>query len=219
MILRVGSWHLKGLNFLSYTRRWIRASGLSPGVSLTFPLRASISTTTNKIKTKGAWLTTEEAVHGWPFLSFFTKRWRISVTFTVFPPNLSATVDSLRSGCPGEGRVLPFLFFTVEALACLSPCPPSHPVPTITAFSPKQGRLFRPSLAVLSSWLLTLLPVCREGFCVVLATCFSPRMNDGWLARATALPSRVLGPLLPSFSSDCLRNPRDPASRVAPSHH
>lgn len=74
--------------------------------------------------------------------------------------------------------------------------PASHPGPTVTAVSPKQGRLFRPSLAVLFSWLLTLLPVCREGFCLVLATCFSPRMNDGWVACATSLSSHVLGPLL-----------------------
>lgn len=91
---------------------------------------------------------------------------------------------------PGEGRALPCHVSLVRRQ------PASHRVPTVPAFSPEQGWLFRPSWAILSSRLLTLRPICREGFCWVLATHFSPRTSDRWVARAPALSFRVLGPLL-----------------------
>lgn len=87
----------------------------------------------NKIKTKVAWLLPEETMLVWPLLSYFTKRWCKSVTFTIFPPNLSVSVyDFMVSECTGKNKVLACFTLLVQWVNA------SDPVLTLTVFSPKR---------------------------------------------------------------------------------
>lgn len=74
-----------------------------PGLSPAFPL-LGLYLHDNQIKTKVAGLIAEEAMRVRPFLSYFTKRWRKSTTFTFFPPNLPVDAGKrTASWCTGEG--------------------------------------------------------------------------------------------------------------------
>ena len=130
-------------------------------------------------------------MHGWPFLSYFTKRQHTSVTSAVFPPKLSATVDgSLGSGHPRKA-------------ACFCATSYWRGVGLPLTLSPRSLHLAQNRAGSSGPpWLFFLhdfsrsSPFGREGFSLVLATWFSPRMSDGWVAGAAAPSSCVLGPLL-----------------------
>lgn len=126
-----------------------------------------------KIKTKVAWLLPKETMIVWPLISYFTKRWCTSVTFTIFPPNLSVNVyDFMVSGCTGKNKVLACFILLVKRINA------SDPVLTLTVFSPK--RVHPGSPAASSPPFLRPLPARRARFSLALATYFIHRMNGVW---------------------------------------
>lgn len=118
----------------------------------------------------------------------------------IFPANLSVSVDDFMvSGCTGKGRVLPCLLSLVRLLDA------SDPLMTFTVFSPvllvscPDFPYSFPYVENDSVWLWPYV-LLREWITYGLCN--------------TAVLHACLGPLLPSFSSVCLRNWRGTVSHV-----
>lgn len=127
--------------------------GCCPGPSLACPLWACLHD--NKTKTKVAWLLPEETMIVWALISYFTQRWCKSVTFTIFPPNMSVNVyNFMVSGCTGKNEVLACFTLLVTQINA------SDPVLTLTVFSPKWVHPGSPAASALP--FLRPLPARRE---------------------------------------------------------
>lgn len=103
----------------------------------------------------------------------------------------------MASGCTGKGAVLQCLTLLARLLDA------SSAPGTCSAFSPKQVHLFSPPQLV-SPQFLILLPICRQWFCLVMATCLPKGVSAVGLCNTTA-PHAFLG--RKNSSSPCFHQP------------